>query len=128
MTSYNALINGNSLSASLALVRLDMEVAATKGEALKDSTKRNILCYLTAYEKFCRQYLLEYFPCDTHQLCRFGQHLSRTFESPDAVGNYISGVRTCLALLGLEVPNPQDKQMQMFTRGLRRVMVHEVKQ
>ena len=62
------------------------------------------------------------------QLCRFEQHLKQTFESPDAVGNYISGMRTCLALLGQEVPPPQDRQMQMFMQGLKRTMVHAVKQ
>ena len=107
---------------------LDIQVAQTKGEALKESTKKNLLTHLKAYEKFCNRYLLQYFPCDTQQLCRFGQHLSSTFQSPDAVGNYISGIRTCLALLGLEVPPAQDKQMQMFLQGLKRIMAHAVKQ
>ena len=40
----------------------------------------------------------------------------------------MSGVRTCLALLGLEIPNPQDRQMQMFSQGLKRVMPHIIKQ
>ena len=105
-----------------------MEVARTKAQSLKDSTKRNILCYLTSYEKFCDRFLLTYFPCDNTQLCRFGQHLSRTFDSPDAVNNYISGVRTCMALLGFPIPDIKDKQMQMFSTGLRCSMLHEVKQ
>ena len=71
---------------------------------------------------------MEYFPCNNRQLCRFGQHLSSTFESPEAVGNYLSGVRTCLALLGLQVPDVNDKQMKMFITGLKRVMPHAVKQ
>ena len=96
------------ISAQIELLKLDLEVAATKGHSLKDSTKKNLLTQLTAYEKFCDRYLLEYFPCDNKQLCRFRQHLSSTFESPDAVGNYLSGIRTCLALLGLEVPDVND--------------------
>ena len=71
---------------------------------------------------------MEYFPIDNTQLCRFGQHLAKTFDSPDAVSNYISGIRTCMALLGLEIPSPQDRQMQMFIQGLKRVMQHAVKQ
>ena len=107
---------------------LDIEIAETKGQALKESTKKNLLCHLSAYEKFCNRYLLLFFPCDNQQLCRFGQHLSQTFQSPEAVGNYISGIRTCLALLGLEVPSVQDRQMQMFIQGLKRAMPHAVKQ
>ena len=54
--------------------------------------------------------------------------MSSTFESPDAVGNYLSGIRTCLALLGLEVPDVNDRQMKMFLTGLKQVMPHAVKQ
>ena len=107
---------------------LDLEVADTKGQALKECTKKNLLCHLKAYEQFCRTYMVDIFPCDNKQLCRFGQHLSHTFESPDAIGNYISGMRTCLALLGQEIPSAQDKQMQMFIQGLKRVMKHAIKQ
>ena len=116
------------ISAQVALAQLDLDVARTKSYSIKESTKKNILCTLTAYEKFCDRFNLPYFPCDNIQLCRFGQHLSQTFESPDAVGNYQSGVRTCLALLGLPIPEVKDRQIQMFTIGLRRVMQHEVKQ
>ena len=116
------------ISAQMGLLILDMQVAQTKGQSIKDSTKRNLLCYLGAYEKFCNTYLLEYFPCDNQQLCRFGQHLSKTFQSPEAVGNYILGMKTCLALLGLEIPSPQERQMQMFIQGLKRAMPHEIKQ
>ena len=50
------------------------------------------------------------------------------FKSPDSVGNYLSGIRTMLALLGLEIPDVKDRQMQMFTTGLKRIMDHVVKQ
>ena len=105
-----------------------MEVAATKGESVKESTKRNLLTQLEAYQKFCDRYLLAYFPCDNKQLCRFEQHLRHTFQSPDAINNYLSGVRMILVLLGLEIPDPRDRQMQMFNVGLKRVMQHTVKQ
>ena len=98
-------------------MKLDLGVAAMKRQAVKDSTKKNLLCQLSAYEKFCHRYLLEYFPCNNTQLCRFGQHLSTTFESPEAVANYLSGVRTCLALMGLEVPDPSDKNEDVHSRS-----------
>ena len=79
-------INGNLFSAILALAQLDMEVSMTKGHSVKESTKKNLLSQLGSYEKFCNQYMLNYFPCDNLQLCRFRQYLSRTFKSPDAVG------------------------------------------
>ena len=116
------------ISARLALIQLDIEVAATKGHSIKDSTKRNLMSQLSAYEKFCNRYLLEYFPCNNKQLCRFGQHLTKTLQSPESVGNYMSGIRTCLALLGLEPPDVQDRQMKMFTAGLKRLMPHAIKQ
>ena len=117
-----------SISVQLELMKLDLAVAATKGQSIKESTKKNLVCQLSAYEKFCDKYALEYFPCDNKQLCRFGQHLSATFESPEAVGNYLSGIHTCLALLGIEVPDVNDRQMKMFTAGLKRIMPHAVKQ
>ena len=40
----------------------------------------------------------------------------------------MSGIRTCLALLGLPIPDVNDRQMKMFTTGLKRVMPHAVKQ
>lgn len=105
----------------MALAQLDIEVAATKGEAVKESTK-NLLTQLNLYQTFCDRYMLQYFPCDNRQLCRFGQHLRSTFQSPDAVGNYLSGVQTILALVGLEVPDTKDRQMQLLITGLKRVM------
>ena len=105
-----------------------MEVAITKGESVKESTKKNLLTHLKAYTKFCDRYLLLYFPCDNQQLCRFGQVLSKDFQSSESVGNYLSGMRTILALLGLEVPEVKDRQMQMFLAGLKRTMVHAIKQ
>ena len=105
-----------------------MDVATTKGHSVKDTTKKNLLCHLTTYEKFCEKYMINQFPCDNQQLCRFGQHLNRTFQSLDSVNNYISGMRTCLALMGLEVPDTNDKQMKMFCTGLKRSMAHAVQQ
>ena len=116
-----------SISAQFELMRLDLAVADTKGHSIKESTKKNLLTQIS-YQKFCDRYLLDYFPCNNTQLCRFGQHLSTTFESPDSVGNYLSGIRTCLALIGLEVPDTNDRQMKMFITGLKRVMPHAVKQ
>ena len=107
---------------------MDKAVAKTKGQSIKESTRKNLICILGAYEKFCDTYMIVYFPCDNKQLCRFGQHLSKTFKSPEAVANYQSGVRTCLALLGLEVPDTNDRQMKMFAVGLKRIMPHAVKQ
>ena len=122
------IMNGNVISAQLGLLQLNAEVAITKGHSIKESTKKNILSQLNAYEKFCDKFLLEYFPCDNRQLCRFGQYLSRSFESPEAVTNYLSGIRTCLALLGLDIPEVQDRQMKMFSTGLKRMMPHAIKQ
>ena len=119
---------GNLISVKIELMILDAEVAHTKGQSVKDSTKRSLLTYLNSYEKFCKYFMLPYFPADNRQICRFGQFLARTFKSPDAVGNYQSAIRTFTALLCFPIPNPQDKEMQMFTRGLKRVLDHEVNQ
>ena len=116
------------IAAHLALIKLDLAVAETNGQSVKESTKKNLICQLTANENFCHRYLLNYFPCNNTQLCWFDQHLSATFQSADAIGNYMSGIRTCLALLGLNVPDVNDKQIKMFTAGLKRVMPHAIKQ
>ena len=115
-------------SAAVALIQLDLEVAATKGKSVKQSTKRNLLTHLEVYQKFCDRYMLPYFPCDNRQLCRFGQHLSRTFQSSESMANYLSGMRTMSVLVGLEIPDVKERQMQMFLLGLKRLMQHAVKQ
>ena len=121
-------MTGNLISVVLQLMILDAAVAETKGHSIKQSTKKNLLTHINSYEKFCNRYDLGYFPCDNMQLCRFGQHLSTTFSSPDSVSNYLSGIRTYLALLREQVPDVNDRQMKMFTTGLKRVMPHAIKQ
>ena len=49
-------------------------------------------------------------------------------DSPDSIGNYLSGIRTILALSGLDIPDVKDRQMQMFLTRLKRDMDHTVKQ
>ena len=110
------------------MAQLDLGVASTKGQSVRESTKKNLLSHLSAYQKFCDRYKLPYLPCTNQQLCRFGQHLKLTHTSPDSIGNYLSGMRTILALSGRQVPDVKDRQMQMFTTGLKRTMDHVVKQ
>ena len=64
------------------------------------------------------------------QLCRFGQYLVkyRQLKSPDSVGNYISGVRTAMAMAGYQVPDSLEKQMQLFNQGLKNLLPSETKQ
>ena len=107
---------------------MDAEVAYTRSNAVKHTTKRNILCQLKAYRRFCDRFELPYFPADNNQICRFGQFLARTFESPESVSNYLSGIRTCHSLLGMEPPDVKDKHMQWFIQGLKYIMMHAVKQ
>ena len=83
---------------------MDAQVAHTKGQAIKNSTKKNLVTHLNAYIKFCDQYLLRYFPTDNQQICRFGQHLAKTLTSPDSIGNYMSAIRTFHAILALQYP------------------------
>ena len=52
------------ISAHIALALLDLQVADTKGQSVKDSTKKNLTTHLSAYQKFCDRYLIPYFPCD----------------------------------------------------------------
>ena len=112
------------------LAELDELVAKTKAMAVKDSTKKGYLTHFTAYQEFCDKFGHNYFPCDNLQLCRFGQYLVkyRELKSADSVGNYISGIRTCMALIGFQVPDPLEKQMQLFSQGLRNLMPQETKQ
>ena len=90
--------------------------------------KRNILTQLNTYQRFCDRYRLGYFPADNRQLCRFAQSLALSFESPESVGNYQSGICTCHAILGIEPPDIKEKQNQWFMLGLKHIMDHELKQ
>ena len=109
---------------------MDEMVAHTKSIAVKESTKKGYLTHLNAYIEFCDRFGFDYFPCDNLQLCRFGQFLVkyRGLKSAESVGNYISGIRTCMAMIGTQVPDPLEKQMQMFNQGLKALMPHETRQ
>ena len=117
-------------AALVELAELDEMVAKTKSLAVKESTKKGYLTHLTAYIEFCDRFDFSYFPCDNLQLCRFGQFLVkyRGLKSAESVGNYISGIRTGMALIGMNIPDPLEKQMQLFNQGLKTLMPHETKQ
>ena len=118
------------ISVEIQLVVLDARGSATRGNAIKQSTKHNILTHINSYEEFCRRYALNFFLADNRQLCRFGQHLisNKQFRSADLVGNYLSGIRTCHAILGFTTPDVQEKNMQWFSQGVQRTLIHEVRQ
>ena len=100
-----------------------------KGDSVKDLTKKGLLTHLQSYIEFCDRYEFQYFPSDNRQMCRFGQHLiDKGFKSADSVRNYISGIRTCHALLGFQAPPTADKQMEMFLAGIKNVLLHDTKQ
>ena len=118
------------ISVLVELAELDNLVDKTKSMAVKESTKKGYITHITAYIEFCDRFGFSYFPCDNLQLCRFGQFLVkyRQLRSPESIGNYMSGIRTCMAILGLSVPDPLEKQMQLFNQGLKSLMPHETKQ
>ena len=112
------------------LAELDEMVSQTKAMAVKESTRKGYTTHFTAYTEFCHRFDLQYFPCDNLQLCRFGQYLVKykQFKSPESVGNYMSGIRTGMALMGWPIPDPLEKQMQLFNQGLKTLMPHATKQ
>ena len=114
----------------MELAELDELVQQTKKLAVKESTRKGYITHITAYIEFCDRFGLQYFPCDNLQLCRFGQYLVkyRGLKSADSIGNYISGIRTCIALVGLTVPDTLDKQMQLFNQGLKNLLPAGTKQ
>ena len=118
------------ISVILDIIELDEAVAKTKGQAVKSSTKKNLLSQMNSYEAFCKRYEFDYFPCNTKQLCRYGQFLKdiKGFISAESIGNYISAVRTAHTLLGFDPPQSEDKQMKLFVNGLRNMLLHDVKQ
>ena len=123
----NLNIIGNFISAQLELILIDILVAKTKGCGITKGRKANLLTHLQSYKKFCDRYRVPYFPADVVQMCRFGQYLALTFESPHSVDNYQSGIRTCHTILGLKPPPSNDKDAQWFRQGLLRTMDHEVR-
>ena len=40
----------------------------------------------------------------------------------------MSGIRTCIAMAGFKIPDPLEKQMQLFSQGLKNLMPHETRQ
>ena len=114
----------------MELAELDELVANTKQLAVKESTKKGYITHITAYIEFCDRFGLPQLPCDNLQLCRFAQYLVkyRNMKSSDSIGNYVSGIRTSMAIMGLPVPDPLEKQMQLFNQGLKNLLPQGTRQ
>ena len=62
--------------------------------AFRPGTNANHSSQIEQYIGFCLYYGLRYVDPDPSTLCLYAEFLARSFSSPRAIRNYISGVRT----------------------------------
>ena len=116
------------ISAHIALALLDLQVADTKGQSVKDSTKKNLTNTPQCLPKVLWQVPNSLLSLWQHTVVPVRTTPHQTLKYPDSIGNYLSGIRTMLALIGNTAPDVKDRQMQMFLTGLKRTMDHTVQQ
>lgn len=77
---------------------------------------------------FCLYFGLTYLPVSTDTLSLYAQFLSRSFKAPQAIKNYLSGVRTLHHLLGFSTELINGFLVNLSIRGIERLHPHQVKQ
>lgn len=73
---------------------------------------------------FCTHYNFRYVDPDPSTLCMYAEFLARSFSSPRAIRNYISGVRIFHKYLSIECAALQSFELDLILRALDLTMDH----
>ena len=107
---------------------LDEECYEAMQKGYKQRTSCNLRSQSGIYLKFCKEHHLTPFPADTWQFIRYGRYLARMVTASGTVENYVGGVRSLHELGGFKVPNPKDKNWEVFMRGIKCILAKPIKQ
>ena len=92
------------------------------------STRRNLAIQKGKFLAFCTRFAVRPFPASLDTLCMYAQFLGNTFQSVDAIRNYIQGVKTLHTLKGLRTSQFDSQILSLLLRGLRRTKAHVTRQ
>lgn len=103
-----------------------LEVAACrrKRQAFRPGTAANHRSQIVLYMSFCIHFTLQYINPSAKTLCLYAEFLTRSFHSPRAIRNYISGIRLLHKYIGIDCPALQSFDLHLILRALDLTMAH----
>lgn len=100
----------------------------TRRHAYAEGTHKNLKIQWETFLMFCIYFRLPYLPVSTDTLSLYAQFLSRSFTAPQAIRNYLSGVKTLHHLLGHSTEHINNFLVNLSLRGIERLHPHQIKQ
>lgn len=106
---------------------LRLEMKQTMKFAYAENTFKNLRTQWETFLMFCFYFKLEPLPVTVDTLCLYAQFLNRSFQSPQSIRNYLSGVKTLHSILEIEYPKSNLLQLNLMLRGISRSKQHVIK-
>ena len=110
------------------LVNLRREMTISRRAAFADSTQKGHVRQWKTYIKFCLHYGLRSLPSSSDTLSLYAQFLARSFQSVNAITNYVAGVKLMHVILQLPTTAFEAFEYKLTIKGLTRRKRHRVKQ
>ena len=107
---------------------LEAEVRRSMLAAWAPGTIKNMQTQFDLFVKFCSAFQYQSLPASHETLCAFMQFLSRDFESPGAIKNYVVGVKWFHVLAGMETSQFDHVSVKLVQKGIARLKKHKPKQ
>ena len=109
-------------SRQLSSLRRDMRRSARQAFAQKSWS--NLRTQFNAYFMFCLHFHLVPLPADLDTICLYTQFLSRSFVSPQAIRNYVNGVKFLHIITGHAYDFSNNRILQLVLKGIEKGLSH----
>ena len=103
---------------------LESAARTRKRHAFRTGTISNHNAQITLYIAFCVHFSLEYVNPTSKTLCVYAEFLARSFRAPQAIRNYISGVRFLHKYINVESTALDSFELHTMLRALDLTMPH----
>ena len=103
---------------------LRRETKLSAQSAFAQQSWSNLRTQITAFFMFCIHFHLTPLPADLDTICMYSQFLSRSFKSPQAIRNYVQGVKFLHIITGHEYEFSNNRILHMVLRGIEKGLEH----
>lgn len=110
------------------LLSLIKDARRRKQHAFRPGTVANHRSQFALYLSFCVHYNLPYVDPSPHTVCLYTEFLARSFSSPRAIRNYVSGIRLFHKLMSKDCAAVNSFEVSLILRALDLTMQHTPKQ
>lgn len=120
-SGWHTIFNTSPLSTAVSDVDLRVLQRATrqrKRQAFRPGTHANHKRQMSLFLSFCLHYDLQYINPASETLCMYAEFLARSFTSPRAIRNYISGIRLLHKYISVKCEALHSFQLDLVLRGI----------